>query len=420
MVESMADGLIMTEMNRDEVLINPAARRLLEIDENTTVTQLYLKDRLGFYPFDLVASNPDSNELLREELTVGERRLHSMVSPVRDHSGLVIGVVVVLRDFTEAHTLAHRQEEFVSIVSHELRSPLTSITGALDIALSEYAGRLNDKQHRYLSLARASCAELNQIVDDLLDVARSESGGMPIHFGAVDLNHLTADVVEKYRGSANSKRIDLRFKPADTTLRIAGDSDRLNQVLNNLLSNAVKFTPLKGHIEVEVFGPSVASSHVGVSVFNNGDAIAEEAQERIFEKFEQIKDSTTRRVGGSGLGLAISRAIVEAHGGRIWVESGDSGAKFVFTLPSSTGEKELAEPRSVEQAGERTTQWQGGRSRRRRSPLQLHPQGNPHGQWPRRLRSRRSGCSSHRIQKAAPCPDRAACVGAPRRPAGSC
>ena len=105
--------------------------------------------------------------------------------------------------------------------------------------------------------------------------------------------------------------------------------------MTNLLSNAVKFTPAKGRIEVEIFGPSVASSHVGVSVFNNGAPIPEEEQETIFAGFDQLDSTHGRRVGGTGLGLAISRAIVEAHGGRIWVESTAAGTRFVFTLPSA-------------------------------------------------------------------------------------
>ncbi len=348
MVESMADGLIMTELERDEVLINPAARRLLDIDAGTRVTQIYLKERLGFYPFDLVAANPDNSELLREELTIGDKMLHSMVSPVRERSGALIGVVVVLRDFTEAHSLAHRQHEFVAIVSHELRSPLTSISGALEIALSEYAGRLNDKQKQYLTLARESCSALNHIVDDLLDVARAENGGMTIHIGPVDLNQLTEQALEQFRASAMAKQIDIRFKKIAGEVRLAGDPDRLTQVLNNLLSNALKFTPIKGRIEVEVFGPPISSSHVGVSVSNNGDSISEDARERIFEKFEQVKGSSTRRVGGTGLGLAISRSIIEAHGGRIWVESSEEGAKFVFTLPATPVESEGQELKSTE------------------------------------------------------------------------
>lgn len=339
MVESMADGLILTDTGSDLVLINPAGRRMLGIDDAQNVTTLFLKDKLGFYPFDLVATRPTvkggDEKPLREEVRVGERLFHSIVSPVRDGAGKLVGVVVVLRDMTEAKELARRQQEFVSVMSHELRTPLTSISGALDILLSGYAGPTNVKTERYLRMARDSSTRLNTIVDDLLDIARSDSTRMPIHFTPLRLDELAHEVVERYRGAAQTKQVDLDVRSDKVDIRIVGDADRLTQVLTNLLSNAIKFTPHSGTINVEIFGPSVASDHVGVSVFNNGIPIPEDAQERIFDKFEQLEGSATRHVGGTGLGLAISRAIVEAHGGRIWVESDDDGTKFVFTLPSA-------------------------------------------------------------------------------------
>jgi PAS domain S-box-containing protein len=337
MVESMADGLILTDLNSDLVLINPAARRLLGIEGVQPVTQQFLKQSLGFYPFDLVATGDAAGGQLREEVRIKDKMLHSMVSQVRDANGKLEGVVVVLRDFTEAKALARRQAEFVSAVSHELRSPLTTITGALDIVLSEYAGRLSDKQRRYTQLARESCTRLNQIVDDFLDVARSERGRIAMNLTPILLDELGREVVERFRQPAQARKIRLltNTEGEASGLRIIGDPDRLTQVLNNLLSNAVKFTPEGGRIEVEIFGPSVASSHVGVSVYNNGQPIPEDARERIFEKFERLEGNADRQVGGTGLGLAISRAIIEAHGGRIWLESPADGTKFVFTLPSA-------------------------------------------------------------------------------------
>jgi signal transduction histidine kinase/PleD family two-component response regulator len=333
MVESMADGLILTDVHSEKVLINPAARRLLGIEGAQPVTQHFLKETLGFYPFDLVATEGGA-ATVREEVRIVDKILHSMVSPVRDAAGKLEGVVVVLRDFTEARALARRQAEFVSAVSHELRSPLTSIAGALDIVLSEYAGRLSEKQRRYAQLARDSCTKLNQVVDDLLDVARSERGRMPVSLTPILLDELGRDAVERFRPAAQQKGVTLEVKAVGSAIRIMGDPDRLSQVLSNLLSNAIKFTPEGGLVEVEVFGPTVASTHVGVAVFNNGEPIPEDARERIFEKFERL-DAGDRQVGGTGLGLAISRAIVEAHGGRIWVETRTDGTKFVFTLPSA-------------------------------------------------------------------------------------
>jgi len=353
MVESMADGLILTDFNSDLVLINPAARRLLGIEGVQPVTQQFLKQTLGFYPFDLVATGDATAGPLREEVRIKDKTLHSMVSPVRDACGKLEGVVVVLRDFTEAKALARRQAEFVSAVSHELRSPLTTITGALDIVLSEYAGRLTDKQRRYTQLARESCIKLNQIVDDFLDVARSERGRIAMNLTPILLDELGRDAVERFRSAAQTRKIRLTSSTdgEGSGLRIIGDPDRLTQVLNNLLSNAIKFTPEGGRVEVEIFGPSVASSHIGVSVFNNGARIPDEARERIFEKFERL-DGSERQVGGTGLGLAISRAIIEAHGGRIWLESPANGTKFVFTLPSApdSGETDTTGPKEVDLA----------------------------------------------------------------------
>ena len=331
MVESMADGVVMTDDSGEVFLINPAARRMLGIGRDADATRKYLKDKLGFYPFDLVVV---AGGVVREELKIGDQVLHSIVSPVVDATGKVVGTVVVLRDITERKELDRRKEEFVSVVSHELRTPLTSIAGALDIVLKEYAGGLSDKQRRYLELARDSCSKLNIIVDDLLDVARFERGKMAMSFSPMPLDALARDCTDRYRAAAEAKRVTLTFR-ADEGTRIVGDADRLTQVLHNLLSNAIKFTPDGGRIEVEVFGPGVASSHVGVSVWNNGETIPEHDRERVFDKFEQVQASSTRRVGGTGLGLAISRAIVEGHGGRIWVENAPSGTKFVFTLPSA-------------------------------------------------------------------------------------
>jgi PAS domain S-box-containing protein len=344
MVESMADGVIMADATGEVFLINPSGKRMLGVPRDTQVTRRFLKDKLGFYPFELVAPGAaGATHTVREELKIGDKVLHSIVSPVVDGSGKAVGTVVVLRDITERKELDRRKEEFVSVVSHELRTPLTSIAGALDIVLKEYAGGVSSKQRRYLELARESCSKLNLIVDDLLDVGRLERGKMAMSFEPVALEALARDCVERYRAPAEAKRVELSFR-ATRPVRIIGDPDRLVQVLHNLLSNAIKFTPDGGRIEVEVFGPGVASSHVGVSVWNNGETIPEADRERVFDKFEQVQASATRRVGGTGLGLAISRAIVEGHGGRIWVENSAEGTKFVFTMPSAPADVVVHDP----------------------------------------------------------------------------
>ncbi len=338
MVHSLPDGVIMVD-DRDRVfVINPAARRLLHLAADAPVDTRYLKEMLGFYPFDLVRGWAARDEIIiREEIQVFERTLHSIVSPVT-RGDKMIGVAVVLRDISEQKLLDQRKEEFVSVVSHELRTPLTSIGGALDLMLHRYAGDINDKQQRYLELAKGSCDKLNVIIDDLLDLNRFADGRLEMELQPLVLDDLVREAAENYAAVAEDKGVALEVAvvEADGGLRIEGDRNRLHQVLNNLLANALKFTEQGGHIRIELFRSPAVLDLVGVSVFNDGAEIDERDHERIFDKFEQARHSRTGSVSGSGLGLSISKSIVESHGGRIWVESGrGQGTRFVFTLALS-------------------------------------------------------------------------------------
>jgi PAS domain S-box-containing protein len=358
MVESMADGVIMTDESGEVCQCNPAARRMLAIDPHVEVTTQYLKDRLGFYPFDLVRGQSDPARagggpaLVREEVRIGDTFLHSIVSPVRSGKD-TIGVVVVLRDITERKGLEERKEEFVSAVSHELRTPLTTITGALDITLNNYPQALGGKARRYVEMAREGCSRLGAIIDDLLDVAKLERGKVPLRPEPLLFDALCKAAIEKFRLTIDAKKIALRLDVERPDLRIVADADRLTQVLGNLLSNALKFTPEGGHVQIEVFGPDTASTHVGLSVWNDGEPIPDDAQERVFDKFETVPPAGNvgRRVGGTGLGLAISRSIVEAHGGRIWVEPVRVGAKFVLALPVAPPEETTPAPGAASDEG---------------------------------------------------------------------
>src|SRR5262249_55968238 len=140
--------------------------------------------------------------------------------------------------------------------------------------------------------------------------------------------------IARSRAAAAAKSQTIVLGASAEAISIVGDPERLSQVLGNLITNAVRFAPQNGVIDVQVFGPPLSEDAVGVSVHNSGEPIAPEDRERIFEPFS----ASSRRVGGTRLGLPISRTIIEAHGGRIWVESGPSGTKFVFTLPVSPKE----------------------------------------------------------------------------------
>ncbi|HZI09183.1 MAG TPA: response regulator, partial [Myxococcus sp.] len=351
MVESMADGVILTDEKNDIVVMNPAARRLLHAgDDPAGHSSRLMEERLGFQPFHLVRGwEYSGGQVLREEVRLFDRHVQTTVTPVKDARGTLRGVCVVLHDITDQKRLEERKDEFVSMVSHELRTPLTSIAGALDLVLNFMAGDINERQRRYLSLAKDSTEKLNTIVDDLLDLSKFAKGRLRMSFEVSYLDELILRVVEKYGPAFGEKRIRVTPTLPRHPLRVVADPNRLNQVLNNLLNNAVKFTPEGGEVRVELHSTSSLPGYVLISCWNSGDPIAEESLERIFDRFEQARTKANRTVRGTGLGLAICRNIVEAHGGRIWCEPCADGVRFMAVLPTEPP-PELRQPDESEEA----------------------------------------------------------------------
>ncbi len=335
MVESMADGVLLTDEQDAIVVINPAARRLLRLSEDVTaLTGQMLEERLGFEPSELIRGwEYSGSQVLKEEVQLFDRHIQCTVTPVNDARGTVRGVCVVLRDVTEQKMLEERKDEFVSMVSHELRTPLTSISGALDLVLNFLAGEINEKQQRYLSMAKESTEKLNTLVDDLLDLAKFAKGRLRMSFELTYLDELVRRAVEKYGPAFQERRVKVATALPQHGLRVLADPNRVNQVLNNLLTNAAKFTPEGGEVTLELRATSALPGFVALTCWNSGEPIAEENLERIFDRFEQARTPANRTVRGTGLGLAICRHIVEAHGGHIWCEPSAQGVRFVTVLP---------------------------------------------------------------------------------------
>ena len=335
-IDSMIDGVVLVNLQGEVVLINQAARKLLHLSRREDhLTVKALEESLTGSSYDItrgLSRSFVSQIALQEEIRVFERMLALHVSPVFDTDGIQIGTFVLMRDVTDEKTQEDRRNEFLSVISHELRTPLASIRGSLDLVFKEVLGPLGEKQRRYLELARTSCEKLNTVIGDLLDLSKFEKGRMEIKLGQVMLNRIVDEVVERFQPYAMEKGANIRFSHPESEAQVYGDGNRLIQVLNNLISNAVKYTPPGAKIEVELFVPAIMPPQVGVSVKDNGPGIRPEELDRIFDKYTQPYPSAGP--GGTGLGLAISRSIIEAHRGKIWVESTPGkGAKFIFILP---------------------------------------------------------------------------------------
>ncbi|MBL8956262.1 MAG: response regulator [Myxococcaceae bacterium] len=350
MVEAMSDGVVLTDEKNEVVVINPAAKKLLDLaDGPGHVTMRGLEDKLGFAPFEMVRGWEYSGQkIYREELKIGDRHLHLTVSPVVEAAGALRGVLIALRDVSEQRRLEERKDEFVSMVSHELRTPLTSVTGALDLVLNHITGDINDRQRRYLEMARDSTDRLNAMVDDLLDLSKFAKGRMRMSFEITHLDELAKACVEKYGAAFAEKRLTVSLGTRGDGLKVLVDPNRLMQVFNNLLTNAVKFTPAGGQVTVDLKAAEGLPGFVAISVWNSGEPIAEADLERIFDRFEQARSPRTKNVAGTGLGLSICRSIVEGHGGRVWAEPCTDGARFVVVLPVQPTPEALA-PQEREQ-----------------------------------------------------------------------
>ena len=242
------------------------------------------------------------------------------------------------------------KSEFISIVSHELRTPLTSIKNSIDILLSGRCGENTPSKDKFLNMAKQNVTRLSGIINDLLDISKIEAGKMDFHFRPVNINSVVDYVKNALSGLAKEKNIEIISYDNPNLPEVMADSQRLEQVLTNLLSNAIKFTPdnktIKIHTSVknisEIQYPECFSNdmqklkgdYILVSVEDEGIGIEENELLHVFDKFAQIENSLSRKVGGSGLGLPIAKQLLEAHSGAIWCESEvNKGSKFYFVLP---------------------------------------------------------------------------------------
>ncbi len=265
-----------------------------------------------------------------------ERILAVRATPLRDQDHQLSGTLFIARDETRHESSNRMKTEFVATVSHELRTPLTSLHGALRILESLPGNRDESRpeQGHFLGMAVRNTERLIRLLDDILDVERIEEGRValnPQRFGAEEV---LRDSVEEMRGFAAERGVQLRWY-APPGAELVGDRDRIQQVLVNLISNAVKFSDEGESVSARA---RLVMQGLRFSVQDQGPGIPSDEHERIFERFRQVDSSTTRSAGGTGLGLAISKAIIEEHGGRIWLRSvPGQGSTFYFQIPLSRG-----------------------------------------------------------------------------------
>lgn len=336
-LRSMVEGVAVIDAQEKLVFCNRAFSEIWNLDsaavEGRPVIEVVRNsDLLG-----LIRRALQGEEGLRSEIAMGivqQRSFSVTATPVIAIEGALsgdrpTGAVVVLHDVSELRRLERVRHDFVANVSHEFKTPLTAIQGFAETLLS---GALEDPRNnrRFLEIIRDHATRLAVLTDDLLKLARIEAGKLEVQFGPVQLADVIERCVETGQLKATRKRIALEVDvPAHLPL-VHGDSSLLRDVVQNLVDNAVQYTPEGGRVRISA---SADNREAIVSVDDTGIGIPLADQERIFERFYRVDAARSREAGGTGLGLSIAKHIVEAHGGRLWVESEvGHGSKFSFSL----------------------------------------------------------------------------------------
>jgi len=316
--------IVVDEKNR-VLLCNAAARAALDLEEATVRERPVAEVIPNQMLCDMFAQAQEEKRAIHSEASLEDgRTFNAMLTPIEG-----VGRVLIMQDITHLKELDRIKSEFVAAVSHDLRTPLTSIQGYVE--LLPRAGPVNAQQQEFIQCVHESMEEITELIGSLLDINRIEAG-LDLEVIPCDLKQVIDKAVKDFRPWAEEKGQDLRWQSPEGSLMVQGNPHRLRQVLANLLSNATKYTQEGGWVSVSV---EEEDGHIVVHVADNGVGIPPAQQPYIFDKFFRVESEETLGVVGQGLGLAIVKAVIEKHNGRVWVESRPGvGSVFSFVLPA--------------------------------------------------------------------------------------
>jgi signal transduction histidine kinase len=336
-IQCMGDGLLVTNRDRQVVLCNPAARRLLRIK----------RPLQGGEPLGNVAGCPEFLDLVEGTMTLKEGQemsskeiapafpsspvLMAKCAPVKDEKGQIIGVVTVLRDITELKALDKAKSTFVSLVAHEVQAPLAAIEGYLDIILDGGGGGDSEKTRKILDRCRERTGGLLALIQDLLAISRMQSGRIAREKEKLRLTDVLKEVVELMKGEALERGVEIAVELPQELPSISANREDLTRVFTNLMDNAIKYNRAGGRVFLQA---KAVDAFLQVEVQDTGIGIPPEEKEKIFDEFYRVKNKDTQGIGGTGLGLSIAKKILEAHNGHLEVESQlHKGSTFRVLLP---------------------------------------------------------------------------------------
>lgn len=347
-VRAVAEGRIVVNERGETVLVSPEAEKILRVKKEAVIGKPIIKTKgretlLSFFG-RLEESEEESLHTFSEDEET-RRRLRGSSAVIESESGHTRGLISVLPEVIRENEIEDSKAQFIAGFSHELRTPLVCIQKSLRAVLEGAFGQVNHDQREYLGIASRNTAKLERMVGQILDFSRLEAGKIRLRPEIFSVAELIQELKEDFQAWASDKEITLAEEYDGTDFVMIADKDRLGQVLMNLLSNALKFTPKGGRVTVraglvapqDIFLPPDGAEWMRFSVADTGPGIPESQRKRVFEKFVRLENPKAESVHGTGLGLSIAQAIVELHGGKIWVEPPDGrGCHVAFAIPKNS------------------------------------------------------------------------------------
>jgi two-component system phosphate regulon sensor histidine kinase PhoR len=335
----VAEGKVIIDKEGRILMMNPAAerisgRKLSEMVGKHVTTNLNPLEHVLTLSKDMDLSDgktPSGEVNVSGDEQVSDVLRHS-IALLEDDEGRVVGAFATLPDIIKFKETQRMQDEFLSRVTHDLQSPLSSISSALEMLTEVAAERLSEDENRFLNISLRNSRRLSEMIRGILDFSKLHEGKMSVHPAAVPLCPMLEEAVDSLTPWARSRGITLALRGCTPEAKVMADHPRIVQVLVNLISNAVKSTPRGGCVTVAAARAAVPHPAVVVGVRDTGPGISKEDMAKIFERFVQLDSSGARE--GVGLGLSIVKEFVALHGGKTWAESEPGhGATFYFTLP---------------------------------------------------------------------------------------
>jgi two-component system phosphate regulon sensor histidine kinase PhoR len=330
-LNTMNDGVIIVDAENTIQLINPAAQSMFGLKEEEALGQQLVLIIRQYQLEELLTVSRKTAQTQTTLLEIPARQQYLQVTATQLGEALPGNTLLILQNQTRLRRLETIRQDFISNISHELRTPLASLKALTD-TLQEGALEDPPAAKRFLGRMQTEVDAITQMVEELLELSRIESGRVPLNLTPVAPIELIEQATERLSAQAERAGVAIEIQCSDELPEVLADSKRLVQVLVNLLHNAIKFTPPGGKITLSA---RQQDNFVLFLVQDNGAGISADDLPRIFERF--YKSDRARTGSGTGLGLAIARHTIEAHGGRIWAESIEGkGSTFYFTVPVAT------------------------------------------------------------------------------------